>query len=117
MGNTANKGNDGNSSTQWSANDGRLNHWWKVDLGASYTLTGTKVIFQFARNYRYKIEVSTDNINWIVVVNQTTNISLAQTRQDNLSATPGRYVRITYTGLPYFQPAWASHYEFEVYGY
>ena len=116
MGNTANKGNDGNSSTRWSANDGKLNHWWKVDLGKSYTLTGTKVQFQFARNYKYKIEVSTDNITWTIVVNQTTNTSTAQTRQDNFSAT-GRYVRITYTGLPYLQPAWASHYEFEVYGY
>jgi hypothetical protein len=115
-GNTAGKGNDGNSSTRWSANDGRLNHWWKVDLGASYTLTGTKVMFQYARNYKYKIEVSMDNINWTVVVNQTTNTSTAQTRQDSFSAT-GRYVRITYTGLPYLQPAWASHYEFEVYGY
>jgi len=116
-GNTASKGNDGNLSTRWSANDGRLNHWWKVDLGASYTLTGTKVQFQFARNYRYKIEVSKDNITWTIVANQTTTTSKAQTRQDDFSATPGRYVRITYTGLPSLQPAWASHYEFEVYGY
>jgi hypothetical protein len=115
MGNTANKGNDGNLSTRWCANDSRLNHWWKVDLGALYTLTGTKVQFQFARNYRYKIEVSTNNITWTIVDNQTANTSTAQTRQDSFSAT-GRYVRITYTGLPYFQPAWASHYEFEVYG-
>ena len=115
-GNTANKGNDGNSTTRWSANDGRLNHWWKVDLGKSYTLTGTKVQFQYARNYRYKIEVSTNNITWTIVANQTANTSTAQTRLDSFSAT-GRYVRITYTGLPYFQPAWASHYEFEVYGY
>jgi hypothetical protein len=114
MGNTANKGNDGNSSTRWSANDGRLNHWWKVDLGASYTLTGTKVKFQFARNYRYKIEVSTDNITWTIVADRRTTISTAQTRQDSFSATPGRYVRITYTFLPWY--TWASHYEFEVYG-
>jgi hypothetical protein len=118
MGNTAAKGNDGNSSTRWSANDGRLNHWWKVDLGATYTLTGTKVQFQFARNYKYKIEVSLDNTNWTIVANRTATTSTAQTRQDSFSATPGRYVRITYTGLPwYWYPTtWASHYEFEVYG-
>jgi phosphodiesterase/alkaline phosphatase D-like protein len=116
MGNTASKGNDGNSSTRWSANDGRLNHWWKVDLGASYTLTGIKVQFQFARNYRYKIEVSKDNINWTIVANRTTTTNTAQTRQDSFSATPGRYVRITYTGLPWYPTTWASHYEFEVYG-
>ena len=115
-GNTAGKGNDGNSSTRWSANDGRLNHWWKVDLGAIYTLTGTKVQFQFARNYKYKIEVSKDNINWTIVANRTTTTSTAQTRQDSFSAAPGRYVRITYTGLPWYFNTWASHYEFEVYG-
>ena len=118
MGNTASKGNDGNSSTRWSANDGLLNHWWKVDLGAVYTLTGTRVQFQFARNYKYKIEVSTDHINWTTVVNRTTTTSTSQTRQDSFSATPGRYVRITYTGLPryWFTTTWASHYEFIVYG-
>jgi len=116
MGNTAGKGNDGNSSTRWSANDGRLNHWWKVDLGATYTLTGTKVKFQFARNYRYKIEVSRDNTNWTIVANRTATTSTAQTRQDSFSATSGRYVRITYTGLPWYLTTWASHYEFEVYG-
>jgi hypothetical protein len=113
-GNTADKGNDGNSSTRWSANNNWMNHWWKVDLGNTYNLTGTKVQFQFARNYRYKIEVSTDNITWTIVADQRTTTSTAQTREDSFSATPGRYVRITYT---YFPPAtWASHYEFEVYG-
>jgi hypothetical protein len=114
MGNTANKGNDGNSLTRWSASDGRLSHWWKVDLGAVYTLTSTKVKFQFARNYRYKIEVSTDNTNWTVVADQTKTTSTAQTRTDSFSATPARYVRITYTYLPFY--VWASHYEFEAYG-
>jgi phosphodiesterase/alkaline phosphatase D-like protein len=116
MGNSANKGNDGNSSTRWSANDGRLNHWWKVDLGASHTLTGTKVKFQFARNYRYKIEVSTDNTIWTTVADRRTTTSTAQTRVDSFSATRGRYVRITYTFLPWYPNTWASHYEFEVYG-
>ena len=119
-GNTANKGNDGNSATRWCANDGRLNHWWKVDLGAVYTLTSTKVKFQFARNYRYKIEVSTDNTIWTTVVDQTKTASTAQTRVDSFSATLARYVRITYTSLPsswwWYQSTWASHYEFEVYG-
>lgn len=116
-GNNASKGNDGSTTTRWSANDGKTNHWWKVDLGASYTLTGTKVMFQYARNYRYKIEVSTDNINWTTVVDRTTTTSTAQTRQDSFSAVSGRYVRITYTGLPRYPTTWASHYEFEVYGY
>jgi len=115
LGNTANKGNDGSATTRWSASDNRANHWWKVDLGAAYALTGTKVQFQYARNYKYKIEVSTDGVTWTVVVNQATTTSTAQSRQDSFSAT-GRYVRITYTGLPTYPTTMASHFEFEVYG-
>jgi hypothetical protein len=48
------------------------------------------------------------------VVDQTKTTSTAQTRTDSFSATPGRYVKITYIYLPLY--TWASHYEFEVYG-
>jgi phosphodiesterase/alkaline phosphatase D-like protein len=113
--NPASKGNDGSASTRWSANNYRTNHWWKVDLGAVYALTGTKVQFQFARNYKYKIEVSADGVNWTVAVNQTTTTSTAQTREDSFSAT-GRFVRITYTGLPAYPMTMASHFEFQVLG-
>jgi len=101
-------------TTRWSANDGRLNHWWKVDLGAVHTLSSTKITFQYARNYRYKIAVSTDNITWITVVDQTKTTSTAQTRTDSFNAMSARYVRITYTYLPLY--TWASHYELQVYG-
>lgn len=114
IGNTANKGNDGSKATRWSANDGGLNHWWKVDLGATHKITSTQVMFQYARNYRYKIEVSTDNIAWTVVVDQTKTTSSAQTRTDSFTAISARYIRITYTYLPFY--TWASHYEFQVYG-
>jgi hypothetical protein len=87
-----------------------------VDLGAAYSLTGVKVRFQYARNYRYKIEVSKDNATWTTMVNQTSNSSTAQTRQHSFSATSARYVRITYTGLPWYPTTWASHYELEIYG-
>jgi transcriptional regulator CtsR len=113
--NPAKNGNDGSASTRWSANNYQANHWWKVDLGASYALTGTKVKFQYARNYKYKIEVSEDGSSWTVVADRTTTTSTAQTRQDSFGAT-GRYVRITYTRLPTYPYTMASHFEFEVYG-
>ncbi len=106
-------GNDGNPSTRWCAANGYLNHWWKVDLGATYHLTGTEVMWQFARNYKYKVEVSTDNISWTLVVDKTKNTGSAQTQKDSFTAT-ARYVRITVTGLPSY--TWASFYEFRVFG-
>jgi len=106
-------GNDGNTATRWCAANGNLNHWWKVDLGAIYSLTGTEVMWEFARNYKYKVEVSTDNISWTLAVDKTKNTSSAQTQKDNFTAT-ARYIRITVTGLPSF--TWASFYEFRVFG-
>lgn len=106
-------GNDGNPSTRWCAANGYLNHWWKVDLGAVYSLTGTEVMWEYARNYKYKVEVSTDNISWTLVVDKTKNTGSAQTQKDSFTIT-ARYVRITVTGLPSF--TWASFYEFRVFG-
>ena len=106
-------GDDGNPSTRWCAANGYLNHWWKVDLGATHSLTGTEVMWQFARNYKYKVEVSTDNISWTLVADKTKNTGSAQTQKDSFTAT-ARYVRITVTGLPSY--TWASFYEFRVFG-
>lgn len=107
-------GNDGSTTTRWCANDGNLNHWWKVDLGASHALTGSEVMWEFSgRVYKYKVEVSTDNTNWTLVVDKTNNTSTAQTQTDNFTAT-ARYVRITVTGLA--SATWASFFEFRVFG-
>jgi len=113
-GNTAAKGNDGNTSTRWCAANGNTGQWWKVDLGQNYSLTGTEVMWEFSgRVYKYKIEVSTDNTNWTLVVDRTNNTSTAQTQSHSFSAT-ARYVRITVTGLP--ANTWASFWEFRVFG-
>jgi len=109
-------GNDGSTTTRWCANDGNTGHWWKVDLGASHALTGSEEMWEFSgRVYKYKVEVSTDNINWTLVVDKTANTSTAQTQTDNFTAT-ARYVRITVTGLQASPATWASFYEFRVFG-
>jgi len=104
---------DGSTTTRWCAADGNLNHWWKVDLGSVYNITGTEVMWEFSgRVYGYKIEVSTDNTNWTLVVNKTNNTSTAQVQSDSFNAT-ARYVRITVTSLQ--DRTWASFYEFRVF--
>jgi hypothetical protein len=111
--NPAPNGNDGNTSTRWCAADGNTGHWWKVDLGASTSISGSEVTWEFARNYKYKVEVSTDNTNWTLVVDKTATTNSTQVQTDTFTAT-ARYVRITVTGLPASPTTWACFYEFKV---
>ncbi|MDP4182371.1 MAG: discoidin domain-containing protein, partial [Bacillota bacterium] len=114
-GNIASNANDGDNNTRWCTADSGLNHWLKIDLGAGYNLTGTEVMWERAlKNYKYKIDVSSDNVNWTTSVDKTNNLSTDQTQRDSFTANNIRYVRITVTGLE--TDAWASIYEFRVYG-
>ena len=112
-GHPASDGNDENVVTRWCANDGNTGHWWEVDLGGVYNLTGTVVYWEASGAYQYRIDVSTNNSSWVTVVNQTANTTPAGLMDDEFSAS-ARYVRITATGLP--SGLWASFYEFRVFG-
>ncbi|MFZ5986222.1 MAG: discoidin domain-containing protein [Bacillota bacterium] len=108
-------GNDNNTGTRWCAADGNWNHWWMVDLGASYSLTGSEVMWEFGgRVYKYKVEVSNNTTHWTMVADKTNNYSTLQVQGDSFSAN-ARYVRITITGLE--SGSWASLWEFKVFGY
>lgn len=112
--NSAIRGNDGDAKTRWCAANSRPNHWWMVDLGAPYDLIGSEVSWEYDRKiYKYKVEVSTNQADWIAVADQTQNGSATQIQRDSFTAR-GRYVRITVTGL---EPGtWASFYEFSAIG-
>ncbi|WP_405083578.1 discoidin domain-containing protein [Paenibacillus psychroresistens] len=106
------KGNDGSTSTRWTAANASLNHWWKVDLGSLTSLTGSEVNWEHNNVYKYKVEISADNSSWTTVVDKTANPLSQQVQRDNFTAN-GRYVRITVTGLSAGE--WASFYEFKVF--
>lgn len=112
----ANYGNDGSNFTRWCASDGNGGHWWKVDLGGFYNLTGTDVYWYkpVGAINKYKIEVSSNNKDWTLKVNRTNNIETGNTQTDAFFANNVRYVRITVTGLNLY--VWASFSEFCVYG-
>lgn len=112
-GNPAANGNDGNINTRWCAADEGVNHWWQVDLGGNLDLTGTEIIWEKSKVYKYKLEVSSDGINWAAAVDNTGNTISEQTHKDSFTANNIRYVRITVTGLE--ADTWASFYEFKVY--
>ena len=80
-----------------------------------YTIERSVVRFERHANYRYRIELSMDGSHWVDAVDNAETESTEQIRTDHYPpATIGRYLRITYTGLP--DGVWASHSEMEVYG-
>ncbi|MEK3747547.1 discoidin domain-containing protein [Paenibacillus sp. FSL E2-8871] len=108
--NPVSAGNDGNETTRWSVADGNVGHWYKVDLGAIYDLSGTRVKWEMEnKNYGYQIEVSDDDVNWVSVAKK----SSSQQVQFDYFTTHARYVRIQVTEL---SDSWASFWEFDVYG-
>ncbi|MCD9025851.1 discoidin domain-containing protein [Cohnella silvisoli] len=105
---------DGNAATWWSAGNGNANNWWQVDLGRSYNLSGSELEFlDNTRIWKYKVEVSSDNTNWTMVMDQTANTSSEQTQTHHYSAA-ARYVRVTVTETP--GTAWTAFSEFRVFG-
>jgi beta-galactosidase len=112
-GNGASKGNDGGASSRWAAGDGGNGHWWKVDLEDIYDLSGSEIVwYNSSRWYQYKIEVSTDDKEWQLVVDNTGNQERVSSSIDQLNA-KGRYVRITVTGK---EGGFASFYEARITG-
>jgi hypothetical protein len=111
----ASNGNDGSATTRWCADNGATGHWWQVDLGATTAITGTEVTWEFARNYRYRISVSTNGSTFTTVADRSASTSAAQTQGDTFAAS-ARYVRITVTGLPTDVETWASFSTFSVFG-
>lgn len=112
--NTAYNGNDANLSTRWAANNKNLGHWWEVDLGDYFTLTGTEITWEFdGKLYKYKIEVSSDRVNWQVALDKTVNTVTTQVQQESFNVDNARYVRVTITD----HQSWPSFYEFKAFGY
>ena len=91
-------GNDGVAETRWTASDGSYPQWWRVDLGSVQPIS--KVVIDWydttPRSYQYRIETSTDDVNYSVAVDKSGN-AIQGTTINTFSAN-ARYVRITVTG-------------------
>ncbi|MFF4974471.1 discoidin domain-containing protein [Streptomyces sp. NPDC001083] len=91
---------DGDLSTRWAQGLGLPDpSWIQVDLGGSYDVDGTITTFEKANGYKYRVEVSPDEVHWKTLADRTGADTTAQTDYDH-TATPvtGRYVRLTVTG-------------------
>ena len=104
--------NDGSTSSGNLALS-TIANWFIIDLGANYNITSTNTNFNADAIYYYQIDVSSDKMNWITIVDHST-IGVASNgfiSTDTFSA-QARYVR--YTNIA--GHASASVTEFEVIG-
>jgi alpha-L-fucosidase len=110
-------GNDGTTTTRWCAANSGLNHYWQVDLGASHTLGRIDITWEKSANYKFKIEGSSDNNAWAMLLDKQATTGSASMQSYALDTSPSaRWVRITVTGLP-TSTTWASFYELQVFGH
>ena len=108
--------NDGNPATFWQADAGDNNAWLRIDLERIVTVGKTKLTFPTEGNWRYKIEISDDGEgNWRLVADQTQAAGTTKERTDTVqtNAQRGRFVRVTFAGIPDAKAALA---EVEVFG-
>lgn len=108
-----NKGNDGDPASRWGASSSTYPQWWKVDLGSSKSLArlDTAWYSSSSRAYKYKVEVSSDDLTYTLKVDNTSNTTYGDTF-DSFTAT-ARYLKVTVTGS---NTGWAGFNEFKVYG-
>ena len=112
---------DGDGDTRWCAANASFPQWWQVDLGKSQNVAGCLIAWEKVNTaYSYKVEGSNDNVTWVTLSDESHSDSHDQIRQhsfqDCCSNAPvtARYIRITVLGSG--TGAWASFFDFEVFG-
>jgi beta-galactosidase len=107
--------NDQDVNTYWSAKANIPGEWVRIDLENSISLSSVRLTFLKNDVYQYKIQTSSDAMNWDDVVDKSKDNNASAVR--NLPVTTGhsvRFVRVLFTGLADGQRAALR--EIEVYG-
>ncbi|WP_462319651.1 glycoside hydrolase family 3 C-terminal domain-containing protein, partial [Marinilabilia sp.] len=102
--------NDGNSATRWSSEFSEP-QTVEIDLEAEYDMTQFKIIWEAAYATQYTVEVSTDQTNWELIVDENAGNGGEDIHEVD---TYGRYIRIT--GEQRATQYGVSIFEFEVLG-
>lgn len=113
--NPVTNGNDGIPTTRFCAADGTTGNWWRVDLGAVHQLARVEIMWEFARQYGYLVELSSDDVSYTTAADLSATTDTMQTQTVPLS-TSARYLRITIAALPASPVTWMSFFEVRVYG-
>lgn len=89
---------DDNNGTLWRAASSDMPQSLTIDLGKAKSLKRVMTQFEYPTfYYQYKIEVSTDNVNWTIFSDQTSNRRCGSPMIDD-NDMKARYVRLTVTG-------------------
>lgn len=108
---------DYNYTTRWAASSATMPQWWKIDFGSVKTISLVQIMFERAGSTGdcndFRIETSSDNINWTTRVNRSSNTNTAQTQSCYFN-TSARYVQVRIYDAP--GNYYASMYECKVYG-
>lgn len=102
---------DGNPFTRWGSQYSDP-QWIEVDLGASYDITGVRLMWETAYGTAYQIQTSPDGTDWTTIFSTTTGTGGVE-YLNGLSGT-GRYIRMygSARGTSYGYSLW----DFNVYG-
>ncbi|HEU4322639.1 MAG TPA: glycoside hydrolase family 9 protein [Roseiflexaceae bacterium] len=102
---------DGNGATRWASLEGIDPQWIAVDLGATYSISRVKLVWEVAYGRSYRVEVSNDGSSWTSIYSTTSGDG----GTDDLTGLSGsgRYLRVygTVRGTTYGYSLW----ELEVY--
>jgi glycosyl hydrolase family 2/F5/8 type C domain-containing protein len=105
-GHGATLGNDANPATFWEAQDANKGAWWQVDLERVVAVSQTRMLFPSEGDTGYRIDLSSDQVHWTTAVDRTHPLATSKSRRDVVRpAATGRFVRVTFTGLPDGKPS------------
>lgn len=116
---TANLANDGDYSTEWSANGSNYPAWWSVDLGQNYNINQVQLSWYLIGGsegiYNYKIWVSDDGVNYTLALDHSSGNAYYGFNSDQLSDVTGRYVKVEILGCSvwWYEP---QLYEVKIFG-
>ncbi|MDT0472373.1 discoidin domain-containing protein [Streptomyces sp. DSM 41014] len=82
---------DGDRATRW-ASDWSDDQWWQVDLGSTHRVGRVTLDWERAYGRTYRVELSTDGVNWSTAWSTTTGDGGLDTAR--FTGTPARYLRV-----------------------
>ena len=92
---------DGDLNSDWAAVNNEPNAWFTVDFQKSEAIKVIEINWNIpARNYKYTVEASNDNVNWTKIGDQTTAVptspdSPSELSRLNLTGESYRYLKVT----------------------
>ncbi|MFJ6128107.1 discoidin domain-containing protein [Streptomyces griseoviridis] len=82
---------DGDRATRW-ASDWSDDQWWQVDLGSTRRVGRVTLDWERAYGRSYRVELSTDGVNWSTAWSTTTGDGGLDTAR--FTGAPARYLRV-----------------------